>query len=112
MELKKKISCLYNSASRLLFVPVCAAGIMLGGVAATNEPQTAVTEESVQSEMTYTLREYDGKIGIFRDGNNLPDRVLDVYLITLPAADVSRLQEGINASDKAEMQALIEDFTG
>lgn len=112
MDFKKKFSLLYRSVSRLLFVPVCVAGVMLGAIAATNQTKTAdVSDESVAC-ISYTLREYEGKIGIFCDGNTLPDKVLDVYLITLPADDVVRLRDGITASNQAEVRALIEDFSG
>lgn len=112
MDFKKKLSLLYRSASRLLFVPVCVAGVMLGGIAATNQTQRSEEAEESIDCISYTLREYEGKIGIFYDGNTLPDKVLDVYLITLPADDVIRLRDGITASDQAEVRALIEDFSG
>lgn len=107
--MKNKVSLLFGKVSRLLFIPVCAAGVLLGGIAAYN-----YTPESSGKELTmsYTLREYEGKIGVFRDGNTVPDEILDVYLITLPEEDVKKLRNGIEANGQDEVRSLIEDFTG
>lgn len=71
----------------------------------------STAEEYFPSE-SYTLREYDGKIGVFRQGNVIPDRVLDVYVFMLPENDAIRLEKGICVTGSDAVRSLIEDFTG
>lgn len=109
MDVKKKISLAFGTVSRVLFVPVCAAGAILAGAALAEHGRDDLP---AYSSMTYILKEYDGKIGVFREGNTAPDEVLDVYLITLPDEDAALLRNGISVSGQDEVRALIEDFTG
>ena len=68
-------------------------------------PDTAPTEEG------WIMQAYSDRIGIFKpDGTLL--HVLDTYIKTLPEADRRLLGEGIPIQTRAELYALIEDYTG
>ncbi len=58
------------------------------------------------------LREHEGQIGIFREGEADPIRVLPVFVFTLPAADRAALRRGIRAESAEALTHLIEDYTG
>ncbi len=60
----------------------------------------------------YILREYGGRIGIFKAGHDTPSEVLGVYVFTLPKADQNALSVGITVYGSENLRALIEDFTG
>lgn len=58
----------------------------------------------------YQLKEYEGKIGIYRTGEDKPYRVIDVYVSTLPAADQIELRDGIYIQSDEHLQRIIEDY--
>ena len=81
-----------------------------------------VTQEDVQTEAPVTdtepaeeegwiMQTYSERIGIFKQDGTLL-HVLDTYVKTLPEADRILLGEGIHIQTKAELYALIEDYTG
>ena len=59
----------------------------------------------------YTVKEYGGKIGIFPEGSNAPETVLDVFVFILPETDRSMLKEGFIV-DENSICGVIEDYTG
>lgn len=58
----------------------------------------------------WTLRSYEGQIGIFDDKGSLCF-LLDTYVKTLPKADQALLREGIYAENEERLRSLIEDYT-
>lgn len=109
MDLKRIFgtSGLYSAVTRVLFVPLVALCLILGGVASSHRNMT-----DKYGDRTYTLREYNGQIAVFTDDNVTPVEVLDVYVTTLPKSDVSRLRDGITVEGRDAIRALIEDFSG
>lgn len=71
----------------------------------SNDPDTAVHET-----VSYILREYNGKLGVFSvDGGLL--KTVSVMVASLPEADRRALNEGICVASYAELTALLEDFS-
>lgn len=64
----------------------------------------------VQEDKGYVIMDSGGKIAVFRTGESTPFITTETYTKTLPRADSNRLQKGIQVSDKAELQRLLEDF--
>ena len=58
----------------------------------------------------YYLREYEGKIGVFRMNETTPYRVLDVYVSTLPSVDQLELRQGVYILDEAKLRVILEDY--
>lgn len=59
----------------------------------------------------YTVKEYEGKIGVFTFGNKSPDRILDGILVRdLPTYDRELLKNGIDAKSDAELSSILEDY--
>ena len=56
------------------------------------------------------LKEYQNVIGIFFEEEEVPFRVIDVPVATLPEADQKMLEEGIRVSDEKSLQRLLEDY--
>ncbi len=59
----------------------------------------------------YILKEYEGRIGIFSEGKEVPTEILGVYVFTLPKADQNALRVGITVYGLENLRSLIEDFT-
>ena len=75
----------------------------------TYEDSEAVFEETNVNEKTiYTVKEYNGKIGIFE--NEALIYTLDTYVFTLPEYDKKLLSSGIEASTQEELYEIIEEY--
>ena len=72
-------------------------------------PQSSVTDAG--SEEIYTIREHNGKIGIFYSNGTLKE-VLEVYIKSLPEADRHLLREGFEVIGEKQLNGIIEDYTG
>ena len=80
----------------------------------TETDSEAITETQIENETTefiYTVKSYEGKIGIFTDSGALV-RVLEGYIKTLPKADQNMLEKGVLVTSEAELHSIIEDYTG
>ncbi len=59
----------------------------------------------------YTVKEYNGKIAVFENGNTEPIKVMESpFIRDLPAKDQELLSQGIVANDKAELNKILEDY--
>lgn len=68
--------------------------------------QPVFDETVVDLEKTYTLKEYNGKIGVYENDSLM--YVLDTYVFTLPEKDKKLLNSGISVSTKEELYKLLE----
>ena len=68
--------------------------------------ETTDTENPVQS--VYTLKEFNGKIGVFKDGDF--QYQVDIYMFSLPETDKKLLQQGIIASTEQELNDIISSY--
>ena len=59
----------------------------------------------------FTVKEYEGKIAVYKNNENNPYIVYDAYVSLLPDQDIQRLKEGIVTDDKKYLQSVIEDYT-
>ena len=59
----------------------------------------------------YTIKEHDGKVAIFRNGDTQPFNVYDSYVSVLPESDQEKLKDGITVSNTEDLQRVIEDYT-
>ena len=53
---------------------------------------------------------YDGKISVFKDGENVPEIVLDFPVSTLPEEDYDLLIAGIPANSLRHARQILEDY--
>lgn len=60
----------------------------------------------------YTVKEYNGSIGVFYDESEKPTLVYEIPVYTLPPADRELLANGITADSSDELEKIIEDYTG
>ena len=74
----------------------------------TNNSSNVITMTS-QVEV-YTVKAYEGHIGVFLNSETQPFREINVLLESLPQADQDLLKEGIRANTQGELRILLEDY--
>ena len=74
----------------------------------TEKAPSLPTEGS--APLGWTLRDYEGRIGVFDGGGRLC-YLSEIYVKTLPKADRILLREGITVTSKQALDALIEDYS-
>ena len=62
------------------------------------------------TEYSYIIKEYDGKIGVYKAEEKNPFQVIDVPVYHLPPYDKSELELGILIKDEKELQQKLEDY--
>jgi 1-aminocyclopropane-1-carboxylate deaminase/D-cysteine desulfhydrase-like pyridoxal-dependent ACC family enzyme len=89
--------------------------------ASSNIPfnSTAITQSSQESSEiitmvsktdVYTLKEYEGRIGIFHNDDTEPYQLIDVDVSTFSEEDQRLLKEGIKVFSVEELNQKIEDY--
>ncbi len=77
--------------------------------AAKNEPPTAA--EVTKSEYTgYIIKDFYGKVAVFRSGEDNPIQITDTLTSSLPELDRAQLSDGVTADDEAQLKRLLEDY--
>lgn len=62
-------------------------------------------------EIIYTVKDYDGKIAVFKSGSDTPEKVLDSpYIRDLPKYDQDLLKIGISAYSEEELNLILQDY--
>lgn len=79
------------------------------------EPSSQESSEvdvMVGKEDFYTVREYNGHIGVFRNEETEPFEEIQVDVDLFPEIDRELLKEGIKAYTPEELNGVIEDYEG
>ena len=77
---------------------------------ATPETTVAEFESEPPAQILRIVREYNGRIGIFSEKDELLE-VINVYTKTLPETDRRLLREGIIVTSEQELRGIIEDYS-
>ncbi len=67
-------------------------------------------KENIQKEI-FIIKEYEGKIAVFKNEDSKPTTVYDSYISLLPESDRIRIQKGITVDNTNDLQKIIEDYT-
>lgn len=59
---------------------------------------------------TYIVREYNGMVAVFYNGQDNPVKVTDRYISALPQQDINDLKQGIPVDDEENLRKLLEDL--
>lgn len=68
-------------------------------------------DNSVFVQDYFTVKEYEGKIAVYKNDEESPYVVYDAYVSLLPEQDAERLKKGIVTDNKEYLQRVIEDYT-
>ncbi|MBE6862572.1 MAG: hypothetical protein E7497_06725 [Ruminococcus sp.] len=104
---RKVFYTLVSSAVVSGFIVICTLGQTLH-----YQKSEAKGERMVKKlpEAEYVVREYDGKLGVFRGNSNTPYRVVEYDASLLSEYDRSQLVQGISLETEAELDTYLEDI--
>ena len=102
-----------------LVAAACAALVAAQPAPRTEEPTPAPTPSDEQVAVTTraappyaTVGQWEGKLAVFTPQSNTPTAVYDVFIASLPPDEQTALRAGIAVQTEAELQGLLEDYTG
>lgn len=91
----------------------CISDYFTANAASSQESGSAPAPSAPpESSVCYIVREYNGRIGVFLDGTDVPVRVADTDVKLLPAADRESLKLGKKVRTLEEAERLLEDYDG
>lgn len=94
-------------------VLICGIMISLTVIAVNTKDKPAESEEKAAIAYQYVLKDYENRLAVFNWETEKLIKVYDEVLInTLPEPDQEALKKGISVKNDAELQKLIEDYTG
>lgn len=67
---------------------------------------------STKASEFYIVKEYNGHIGVFKNGEDKPYKEYNVPVDTLPMTNQIKLQSGYKEANMDDVEKLIEDFDG
>lgn len=113
------------TAILLVTVLILAIILILGLTRRNNQKESSVSSTAATQSVTdnttiaetsaaplYIIGEWNGKLAVFTmPKTDMPSKVYDVYLSSLPAEEQKRLKAGIPVYDEQKLQSLLEDYT-
>lgn len=109
--MKKMI--LITAALVLIFSAVSVSFSALSALKESQPSQTSLKEEkteNTQEKKLFLVKEYKGLVAVFEPGCELPVRITETSVNTLPKLDVINLSKGIEVEGREELEKLLKDF--
>ena len=72
------------------------------------QPVFNETDNSVLAEDEYVIKEFEGKIGVYKNGDF--QYLINVYVFTLPENDKKLLSQGITVSSEQELNDILSSY--
>ena len=94
-----------------LFSLICVLCLATLFVNLNNDIEIYEDENNINHQEIYTIKEYEGKIAVFKGNDKKPYTVYESYTSLLPTQDRQRLQNGIKVDNTTDLQKIIEDYT-
>ncbi len=107
--MKQKTRKTLTVASVILLISLILFLIAMSIYSGLNSDRSDI-ESTVSEEAIYVVKSYEEKLAVFHPGNKEPLFVYDFYITSLPDVDAKRVNDGIVAYNKAELQQILEDF--
>ena len=77
-----------------------------------SESLSSLPEDSLTShEAGWILGVWNGQLAVFAPGAPEPYELYDIYIASLPEEEQARLQGGVIAKSKSDLESLLEDYT-
>lgn len=91
----------------------CAMIIIIGFmISYSHKGKSLPKSQESELSVSFVLKEYNGKLGLFRGNAQSPYQTLDFDIAYLSEYDRELLKEGIAVDTQGELDMLIEDYTG
>lgn len=94
-----------------LFSLICIFCIATLFVNLNNDITIYENEEISNQNETYIIKEYDGKVAVFKNKEKTPSTIYESYISLLPIEDQQKLLNGIKVDNTTDLQRIIEDYT-
>ena len=78
----------------------------------SQENSTLAAAASAEDDIIYIVREYNGHIGVFRNGESEPFEEINIEVSIFPEEDRKLLRSGIRARGASELTRVLEDYEG
>ena len=88
------------------FIVICTLGQSIHRQKVANRISVSVPEQTAVCE----VREYNGRIGLFKADSSVPYRVIDYDISLMPEFDREQLREGVVMETEEELRRFIEDI--
>lgn len=110
---KKHILYMYIAAMSLTVIIFIMSAGMSFRKADISAEAARESSADISSEISagYILKEYDGKLALYRSGSSKPYKKLSYDVSMLTDYDRQQVTEGIYAENETELNRLIEDLT-
>lgn len=100
---------------RLIFCLVMTLSfLVLVGTISALSPDTVQQEQAAEnapnSANGYIIKNFRGKVAVFRNGDEIPINITDTEIDSLPDFDNQQLQIGVYAANERELKRLLEDY--
>lgn len=96
----------------IVFFSLCIITLTALFFTLSKDINNSIVENPYLADDYYILTEYEGKLAVFKNGDNVPISIYDTYIDTLPKHDKELIQKGIRVESTDSLQRLIEDYTG
>lgn len=96
------------------FVAACASALTVMTAALLLSERVhdiTLPVEQTQPAVEYILRDYKGRIAVYKSTSTEPVEVFEVFSNSLPEEEYLRVMAGVTASNESELQMLIEAYT-
>lgn len=90
--------------------PSQQSGTKQGEKAARTQESSESKTESTGTKESYLVTVYNGKIGVYRNGEPEPFLTADIDVYLLPSEDLKILRKGIRAESFSEVKGILEDY--
>ncbi|MBR2284463.1 MAG: hypothetical protein IJ874_08630 [Ruminococcus sp.] len=106
---RRAFFALLTAAAVSGFIVICTLGqtVQRQRAAAKTEEIYRTPEELGD---VYLVREYNGRIGVFRDGGDVPYRIIDYDISLLSDMDREMIAGGVVMTSDEELRQFIEDI--
>ena len=102
---------LFITAGCFLFLCVGAIFFFCNSLAPEHTEKAAeIQKVETPVSQSYLIKEWEGNIAVFEEGNDTPFRTTTVALNELPPADRDLLTKGISAASQEELNTILEDY--
>ena len=88
------------------FIVICTLGQSIHRQKLASRISAAVPDTTIVCE----VREYNGRMGLFKEGSSSPYRIIDYNVALMPDFDREQLQEGVVMETEEELRRFIEDI--
>lgn len=94
-----------------IFSLICVLCLATLFVNLNNDIERKENDENTKHQEIYTIREYEGRVAVFKNTDKVPFAIYEAYTSLLPEQDRQKLKNGIQVDNTTDLQKIIEDYT-